>query len=639
MPPGAFRLLACFVSLAASIAGSLAAAASPYQEPPSLQEQVTAGTLPPVEQRLPAVPLVDDMKAEGKLPGKPGGTLRILIGQGSDARSLVPFEYSRLIVYDDRYRLVPDIVASFDVEDGRIFTFHLRPGHRWSDGSPFTSEDFRYYWEDVATNPDLNPDGLPPALIVNGTPPKVDIIDPVTVRYSWAWPNQSFLPALAGAAPLIIFRPAHYLKQFNPNYSSKRAVSLLIAKAKLDDWTDLHRQKDDPLFLSNPDMPTLGPWISLTRPGSEAYVAVRNPYYHRVDKDGRQLPYIDRVMLIPQLKSEMLSNVVSGRSDLQAQGLTLADLPALRQAASKGTIKLDLWPSGRGSELALYPNLNAADPVWQKLMRDLRFRRALSLAIDRNTINQQIYAGMAKPRANTLLPDSPLFEPDAQRAWSEFDLARAQELMDAVGLKVDDKYKIRRMSDGRLLSLLVATQGTDPSEVAILRLIQESWRKIGVELMIGAPLPSEFHDRIVDGRTVMSIAEGLAEGLATAQMNPVELAPSSEAQLQWPRWGLYERTHGAKGDKVDMPQAMKLVDLWKTWRDSPKDSDKAAAWRQMVKIHADQVFTIGLVGEVPQPVAVNPRLRNIPERDFYNWEPGAYFGLYRPESFWLDDKP
>jgi peptide/nickel transport system substrate-binding protein len=344
-------------------------------------------------------------------------------------------------------------------------------------------------------------------------------------------------------------------------------------------------------------------------------------------------------MLIPQLRSETLSTVVSGKSDLQAIGLTLADLPALREAAGKGTIKLELWPSGRGSELALYPNLNAADPVWQKLMRDLRFRRAISLAIDRNAINQQVYAGMAKPRANTLLPDSPLFEPDAQRAWSEYDLARAQELLDEIGLKVDDKYKIRRLPDGRLLSLLVATQGTDPSEVAILRLIQDSWRKIGIELMIGAPLPSEFHDRIADGRTVMSIAEGLAEGLATAQMNPFELAPANDLQLQWPRWGLYEQSRGAKGEAVDTPEALKLVDLWKSWRDSPKDSDKASAWRQMVKIHADQVFTIGLVGEVPQPVTVNPRLRNIPERDFYNWEPGAYFGLYRPDSFWLDDKP
>ncbi len=639
MPPGVYRVFAFLLSCAVLLEGSPAADASTYQETPSLMADVAAGSLPPVEKRLPAAPLVVDMKAEGKLSGKPGGTLRMLIGQGGDARSLVPFEYSRLIVYDQRYRLVADILASFDVQDGRIFTFHLRPGHRWSDGTPFTSEDFRYFWEDIATNPALTPDGLPPALIVNGTPPKVDVVDETTIRYSWAWPNQAFLPALAGAAPLIIFRPAHYLKQFNPKYSSAKVISRLLADAKVDDWVDLHRLRDDPLFLSNPDMPTLAPWISLSRPGSEAFVAVRNPYYHRVDKDGRQLPYLDRIMLIPQLRSETLSTVISGKSDLQAIGLSLADLPALRDAAGKGTIKLDLWPSGRGSQLALYPNLNAADPVWQKLMRDLRFRRAISLAIDRTAINQQVYAGMAKPRANTLLPDSPLFDPDAQRVWSEYDLARAQELLDEIGLKLDNKYKIRRLPDGRLLSLLVATQGTDPSEVAILRLIQESWRKIGIELMIGAPLPSQFHVRIADGRTVMSIAEGLADGLATPQMNPFELAPSSELQLQWPRWGLYEQSRGAKGEAIDSPAALKLVDLWKTWRDSPKDADKAAAWHQMVKIHADQVFTIGLVGEVPQPVAVNPRLRNIPERDFYNWEPGAYFGLYRPDSFWLDDKP
>ena len=639
MPPGVPRVLVCLLSFAVLLGGSAATRAATYQETPSLSANVTAGSLPPVEKRLPATPLVVDMKADGKLPGKSGGTLRMLIGQGGDARSLVPFEYSRLIVYDERYRLVPDILAGFDVQDGRIFTFHLRPGHRWSDGTPFTSEDFRYFWEDIATNPALNPDGLPPALIVNGTPPKVDVVDETTIRYSWAWPNQAFLPALAGAAPLIIFRPAHYLKQFNPKYSNAKVVSRLLADAKLDDWAELHRRRDDPLFLSNPDLPTLAPWISLSRPGSEAYVAVRNPYYHRVDKGGRQLPYIDRVMLIPQLRSEILSTVISGKSDLQAVGLSLADLPALRDAAGKGTIKLDLWPSGRGSELALYPNLNTADPVWRKLMSDIRFRRAISLAIDRPAINQQVYAGMAKPRANTLLPDSPLFDPDAQRAWSEYDLARAQELLDEIGLKLDDKYGIRRLPDGRLLSLLVATQGLDPSEVAVLRLIQGSWRKIGIELMIGAPLPSAFHERIADGRTVMSIAEGLADGLATAQMNPFELAPSDQSQLQWPRWGLYQQSRGAEGEPIDMPAALKLVDLLKTWRDSPKDTDKAAAWHEIVKIHADQVFTIGLVGEVPQPVALNPHLRNFPERDFYNWEPGAYFGIYRPDSFWLDDKP
>jgi len=629
----------CALLLLVSLLSGAGAAAEAYQESPWLRADVSAGRLPPVAERLPADPLIVDMAAEGKEIGKPGGTLRMMIGQGSDARSLLPFAYSRLIVYDQTYRLVPDILAGFEVKEGRIFTFHLRHGHRWSDGTPFTTEDFRYYWEDIAANPKLTPEGLPSALLVNGLPPTVEILDQTTIRYSWALPNQAFLPALAAATPLMIYRPAHYLKQFNPKYAGPKVVEKLLAEAKLDDWTDLHRRQDDPLLLRNPDMPTLGPWAVISRPGSQVYAAVRNPYYHRIDKKGQQLPYIDRLVLIQQTKSQIAAAVVAGKSDLQATGLTLADLPALKGAADKGVIKLDLWPSGRGSELALYPNLNAKDPVWRALMRDLRFRRALSLAVDRATINREIYGDMAKPRANTLLPDSPLFDPDAQKAWSEFDLARAQELLDEIGLRLDKKYGLRRLPDGRLLSLLVAVQGADPSEVAVLRLIQDSWRKIGIELMIGAPLPSAFQARVLDGSTVMSLADGLANGLATREMNPAEFTPSSRNQPQWPQWGLYEETDGAQGTPVDLPEGEELNRLWRTWRDATKDSEKTTAWRKIVQINADQVFTIGLVGEVPQPVAVSPQLRNVPERDFYNWEPGAYFGIYRPDTFWLEPKP
>src|SRR5262249_34536684 len=392
---------------------SAANPAQVYQESPWLNADVSAGRLPPVADRLPADPLVVDLKAEGKEIGKPGGTLRMMIGQGTDARSLMPFAYSRLIVYDPNDRLVADTLSCFEVQEGLIFSFHLRKAHRWSDGSPFTTEDFRYYWEDIAPNPKLNPNGLPPALLVNGMPPQVEVLDPTTIRYSWALPNQAFLPALAASTPLMIYRPAHYLKQFNPKYTSPKVISGLLTQAKLDNWEDLHRHYDDPLLLGNPDMPALSPWVVISRPASQVFAAIRNPYYHRIDKNGEQLPYIDRLVLIPQSKSQIAAAVVAGKSDLQATGLMLADLPALKAAADQGTIKLDLWPSGRGSQLALYPNVNARDPVWRQLMRDVRFRRALSLAVDRATINRSIYGNMAKPRANTLLPDSPLFDPDA----------------------------------------------------------------------------------------------------------------------------------------------------------------------------------------------------------------------------------
>ncbi len=637
MPPGVSRVCAILLLAAGLLSGASGGLAAEYQETTYFAADVAAGHLPPVAERLPADPLVINVKGEGKQTGRQGGVLRMLIGQSGDARALLPFAYSRLVVYDEQYRLVPDILESFEVTDGRVFTFHLRKGHRWSDGSAFTAEDFRYYWEDVANNPKLMPDGLPPALLVNGKPLSFEVIDETTVRYSWEQPNQAFLPALAAAVPLMIYRPAHYLKRFNPKYAGAKAVDRLLAEAKLDSWTDLHRLRDDPLNFSNPEMPTLGPWVNLSRPGSEVYVAVRNPFYHRVDEKGHQLPYIDRLVLIPENKADIPAAVAAGKSDLQATGLELGDLPLLQAAAKKGTIKLSLWPSGRGSELALYPNLNAADPVWRTLMRDLRFRRALSLAIDRRAINQALYGGAGKPRANTLLRDSPLFDPDAQNAWAEYDIARAQELMDAVGLKLDKNYGLRRLPDGRILSLLVATRGS-PAELQVLRMIQETWRKIGVELMIGAPLPSAFQDRILAGKTVMSIAEGLADGLATPAMDPAEFTPSDEDQLQWPQWGLYQESGGSKGQPIDLPAAAQLASLWKSWRDAGKEADKTKAWRQIVKLAADQLFTIGIVGEVPQPVASNPRLRNLPDRDFYNWEPGAYFGLYQPDVFWLEQQ-
>src|SRR5262249_50410024 len=164
------RFIACLLLIGGLLMGGAPAFAATYQEPPSLADEVAAGRLPPVDQRLPNEPLVVDLKAEGKQPGKPGGTLRMLIGQGGEARSLLPFGYSRLVIYDENYRLVPDILKSFEVQDGRIFTFHLRKGHKWSDGEPFTTEDFRYYWEEIATNLSLNPDGVPPAMLVNGLP-------------------------------------------------------------------------------------------------------------------------------------------------------------------------------------------------------------------------------------------------------------------------------------------------------------------------------------------------------------------------------------------------------------------------------------------------------------------------------------
>ncbi|MBV9360342.1 MAG: ABC transporter substrate-binding protein, partial [Betaproteobacteria bacterium] len=270
--------------------------AAAYVEPPALADQVKAGHLPPVDKRLPLKPLVVPLGEAGTSIGSYGGTLNTLAGRSRDTRLFAIYGYARLVGYDRHLNIVPDILESIDVKEGRIFTLTLRKGHRWSDGHPFTTEDFRYYWEDVANNKELSPSGPPRDLLVDGEPPKFEVLSETTLRFTWAKPNPHFLPRMAGASPLFIFRPAHYLKPFHKKYSEKvrREDAEGTAKRK---WSAVHNRLDNLYEGDNPDLPTLQPWHNTTKPPADRFVAMRNPYFHRVDEKGRQLPYIDRFVL------------------------------------------------------------------------------------------------------------------------------------------------------------------------------------------------------------------------------------------------------------------------------------------------------------------------------------------------------
>ncbi|MDP3240553.1 MAG: ABC transporter substrate-binding protein, partial [Reyranella sp.] len=185
------------------------------KETPMLADQVKSGALPPVDKRVPEQPLVVRQFAGGDGPGQQGGQLNMLVASSRDTRLMTVFSYTRLIVYDDKFKLKPDILESYEVKDGREFTFKLRAGHKWSDGHPFTTEDFRFFWEDVANNKDVSAGGPNVELLVDGQPPKVEIIDPLTIKYTWDKPNPYFIESQARAAPLFLFRPAHYLKKFH----------------------------------------------------------------------------------------------------------------------------------------------------------------------------------------------------------------------------------------------------------------------------------------------------------------------------------------------------------------------------------------------------------------------------------------
>jgi peptide/nickel transport system substrate-binding protein len=632
----AIAVVACVMTFAFQTGN---AAADTLIETSSLEDDVKSGKLPPVELRIPKKPAVVVMEGPDRQPGIHGGTLRMLMGDQRDIRMMTIYGYVRLVGFNEKFEIVPDVVEAVEVTEGRIFTLKLRERHRWSDGHPFTTEDFRYYWEDVANNKRLSPGGPPDALVVGGEKPTVEIIDHLTVRYSWKSPNPVFLPSLAAGQPLYIYMPAHYLKKIHEKYADPEALKKRVQSLRVRDWGAAHERLSRQYRPENPDLPSLEPWRNTTAPPAELFAFERNPYYHRIDQNGRQLPYIDRVHMLIGTGSLIPAKTGAGETDLQARYLRFDNYTFLKDVAKRQNLDVRLWERGEGSYAALMPNLNAADPGWRAVMRDVRFRRALSVAINRRDINRVVFFGLAKESSNSLLPASPLYDPAHAASWTGYDRALADRLLDEAGFARRDRDGIRLLPDGRRLEFTVETAGENTEETDILELIGHDLLKVGIKIYGRSTQRDVFRRRIIAGQTIMSISTGLDNALASPDMEPEDLAPTSNAQFNWPLWGLYGSSMGREGEAPDLPDVKELVSLYKNWRNSVSTEQRKGIWQRMLQINADQIYAIGIINGASQPVVVSRRLNNVPVKGLFSFNPGAFFGMYKPDTFWFTKPP
>lgn len=610
--------------------------ASLANEIPMLEDQVASGKLPPMAERLPDNPFVVDFEAEGKSLGRYGGELRLIMGKAKDLGQITVYTYARLVGYDRNFKLQPDIAEAFHVGEGREFVFKLRAGHRWSDGHPLTSEDFRYFWEDMVNDPDLGKSGVPSEMLVDGKPPVFKVIDDLTFSYTWEKPNPAFLPAIAAPSPLYIYRPAHYMKQFHAKYADRQKLNAMAEEKSSRDWTALHTRMQRQRRPENPDLPTLQAWRNTTAPPSTRFIFERNPFFHRVDPQGRQLPYIDTIAMAIVSKDVIAAKAGTGEADLQARYLQFSDVPYLKRGEEMNNFTTRLWSLGKGSQIALFPNLNAQDDVWREVLRDVRFRRALSLAINRDEINEVIYFGLAYPSANTVMPQSVLYKPEYSKMWADFDRQKANALLDEMGLDKRDSDGTRLLPDGRRAEITIESAGESAEEIDVLELITDHYREIGLKVFIRSSQRDIFRRRAAAGETLLSVFNGLDNALATSNMSPKELAPTDEAQLQWPKWGQYISTDEKSGEPIDEDAAMVQLQLYNKWMIASDDEERTRIWHNMLEGYSDQVFSIGTINNSRQPVVVNNDLRNVPQEGVYAWEPTSYFGIYKPDTFWFD---
>lgn len=401
----------------ASEESSAAMPDSKYKEAPMLAELVAAGQLPSVDDRLPTDPLVIEPHEE---IGQYEGTWHRVATSAGDTQLHAKMTYEWLIRYNvDGTNIVPNAAESWEVsDDASEYIFHLREGMKWSDGAPFTADDVVFMYEDEWMHPDLaNP---PSAYVIDGEPLMIEKIDDYTVRIKFPKPNGGFIRVAASLrGHYFTWRPKHYLSQFHADYTDEAELTKKAEEEGFEFWYQLFNSKANP--RTNPDMPVVYAWQLKIPAPQTPIVAERNPYYWKVDPEGNQLPYIDRIeWALVESGAQAQIQIIQGDADMQLRHLDISTFPLLQENKEKGDYRVLLWDTGK-SDFVMGVNHTNQDPVLREIVQDNRFRYALSLGINRADIIEAIYLGLTEPNQVSPLPSSPHYWEDQAKDKTEHD--------------------------------------------------------------------------------------------------------------------------------------------------------------------------------------------------------------------------
>jgi peptide/nickel transport system substrate-binding protein len=487
-----------------------------------------------------------------------------------------------------------------------------------------------FWFEDLYSNKDIVP--VPIAdMQINGKPGRVIKVDETTVRFQFEDPYYLFLDILAGDTPIGggqsarqsqnytygAYAPAHYLKQFLPKYSSEAHVAEMAKAEGFETWVKmLHFKKD---WMLNPELPTLGPWHMQRPINTPSWVLERNPYYWAVDTAGNQLPYISRIVMTLAENTEVLNlRAIAGEYDMQERNVDLGKLPVLLENRQKGNYQIHLDLAFNGSDTTLHLNQSyVADPEIAKWLGNVTFRRALSLGIDRDQLNETFWLGTGIPGSIAPAEATP-FSPGAEwrKKWSSFDAAEANRMLDGLGLskRDGDGFRLRTDNGQRLRLQVTAVKALLPWPQQA-EMIAQQWKKIGIQADVKDMERSLALTQTRNNEhQVFLWTNGGTEMLYLYPQLAIPVIPNESYMA--PQFAIWYASAGKQGVEPKDPEMKRALELFRAASGQDAAQRQGTA-KEIWKILVDQQYSIGTVGQSPAFMGVrlvSNRLGNVPSR-------------------------
>jgi peptide/nickel transport system substrate-binding protein len=615
-----FAVLLCVFFALLSLSVSVAQDAMAYHQAPSLDEAVTSGALPPVEERLPASPMVVT-PLEGI--GQYGGTWHMgTRGGGDEVIYVRTVGYHNLVRWNtDWTGVIPDVAESFDVnEEGTVFTFHLRPGMKWSDGLPFTADDILFVVNDVYKNTEVYP-AVPTWLVSGGQPVTAEKLDDTTVQFTFAAPAGLFIQVLAtpnGSA--MVSQPKHYLSQFHKTYTEAAALDGLVAEAGVDGWVSLFNQKGGSAagkpntLWNNAELPTVYPYMVKNPLGPEATQVelVRNPYFYAVDPEGNQLPYIDNMLYdVGSDVQTLVLKALNGEIDMQDRHIaTNANRAVFFDNQETGDYKFYETVPSSSNVMVISLNLTNLDPVKREIYQNKDFRIALSEAINRQEIIDVIYVGQGQPYQAAPRPQSPLYNETLATQYTNFDPDGANAKLDAV-LPDKDAEGFRLLPSGdRLVIGMEVIPTLFPEWPDALELIKGYWADVGIDMQIVVEDRDAFYNRKAANEHDAAIWGG--DGGLEVILEPRWYFPfSNESNYAeaWQYW--FNDPADTRGEEP--PDAVKeQMALYTQLRATADPEGQNELMTQILDMAAEQFYAIGIALPANGYGVVKNNMHNVP---------------------------